>query len=179
MANFLVRWTRSLEEAAGLDGPVALLQDPVESAFGRGARGQVLRGEWLGHALHPLLTDLVIGTWTSAHVLDLVGGDQARGAARTLVGAGLLAAAPTAWTGWAEWSRSGLREQRVGVVHAVANGLAIGTYAASWLARRRGDHAAGVRLGLAGATLSGAAAYLGGHLATARKVGSRHPAFEG
>ncbi|MDP8927642.1 MAG: hypothetical protein M3O70_03450, partial [Actinomycetota bacterium] len=30
----------------------------------------VLRGRWLGHPLHPVLTDVPIGLWTSAVVLD-------------------------------------------------------------------------------------------------------------
>ena len=99
-------------------------------------------------------------------------------AARTLVGVGLvLAFAPTAWTGWAEWSDAGHREKRVGVVHAVVNGLSAGVFAASWVARRQGKDAAGQPLSLVGLSISGAAAYLGGHLAAARKVSSHHPAF--
>lgn len=166
-----------LEEARSLDAAVAAVAPVVGAAFATGWRGRLLRGDWLGHALHPLLTDVVIGTWTSASVLDAVGGEDARGAARTLVGVGLAAVGPTAWTGWAEWSDTGPREQRVGLVHAVTNGAAIGLYAASWLARRRGRHASGAVLALAGAGAMGTAAYLGGHLSTAREVGSRHPAF--
>ena len=67
---------------------------------------------------------------------------------------------------------------RSGLVHAVTNGPAISLYAASYLARRQGRHGRGVGLGLAGAAVSGVGAYLGGHLAQARKVGSRHPAFD-
>lgn len=173
----LVRWTRQLEETTALDGVSRLLAPPVRAAFGTGPRGEALRGEWLGHALHPILTDLVIGTWTSATILDLVGGRDSRTAARRLVAAGLLAAGPTAWTGWAEWSVAGTREQRVGVVHAASNAVSIGAYAASWNARRRGRHVRGAGLALAGAAVSGVGAYLGGHLAIARKVGSRHEAF--
>ena len=173
----LVRWTLRLEAATALDRPVRALAPAVRAAFGSGARGSVLRGDWLGHALHPLLTDLVIGSWTSATVLDLFGGRDADAAAQRLIGTGLLAAGPTAWTGWAEWSEVGERDQRVGLVHAVANGLAIGTYSASWIARRQGRHRTGAGLALAGAAVSGVGAYLGGHLAAARKVGSRHPAY--
>jgi hypothetical protein len=50
-------------------------------------------------------------------------------------------------------------------------------YAASWVARRRGRHGTGARLALLGAAVSGAGAYLGGHLAAARKVGSHHPGY--
>ena len=145
--------------------------------FGTGTRASVLRGEWLGHAVHPLLTDVVLGTWTSATLLDLFGGADSSAAAQRLVGTGLLAVGPTAWTGWAEWSAAGPRDKRVGLVHAVTNGVAIGVYAASWAARARGRHGAGARLALVGSAVSGVGGYLGGHLAAARKVGSRHPVF--
>ena len=174
----LVRWTLGLEEATALDGPVQALEPHVRAWFGTGTRGSVLRGDWLGHAVHPVLTDVVIGTWTSASVLDLFGGPDSTAAAQQLVGAGLLAVGPTAWTGWAEWSAAGPREKRVGLVHAVTNGLAIGIYTASWVARQRGRHDTGARLALAGAAVAGVAGYLGGHLAGARQVGSHHPAYD-
>ena len=173
----IVRWTLRLEETAALDRPVQAVEPSIQAVFGTEPRASVLRGEWLGHAVHPLLTDIVLGTWTSASLLDLVGGPDSSAAARRLIGAGLLAAGPTAWTGWAEWSAAGPREKRVGFVHAVTNAVAIGVYAASWSARRRGRHGTGVSLALAGAAVSGVGGYLGGHLAAARKVGSHHPAF--
>src|SRR5439155_22637987 len=33
----------------------------------------ILSGTWLGHPLHPVLTDVPIGAWSSAFVLDLLG----------------------------------------------------------------------------------------------------------
>lgn len=174
----IVRWTLRLEGATVLDRPVKALEPVVESLLAGGERGSVLRGEWLGHAVHPILTDVTLGTWTSASVLDLIGGDDSSSAAQRLIGTGLLAAGPTAWTGWAEWSRAGSRDKRVGLVHALTNGAAIGLYAASWTARRRGRHGTGVRLALAGMAATGLGAYLGGHLAAARKVASHHPAYD-
>lgn len=173
----IVRWTKRLEESTALDGPVQRLEPTISFVFGTGRRASVLRGEWLGHAVHPILTDLVIGTWTSASLLDVLGGRASEDAARKLVGVGLLAVGPTAWSGWAEWSAAEPRGKRVGLVHAATNVVAIGVYAASWRARKQGQHSVGARLALAGATVSGLAAYLGGHLAVARDVGSRHPAF--
>jgi len=85
----------------------------------------------MGHALHPSLTDLPLGMWTAASVLDLFAGDESRPAARRLVGVGLLAAGPTALTGWAEWSRTGPRAQRVGLAHAGLNVAAVALDAAS------------------------------------------------
>jgi hypothetical protein len=174
----VVRWTLRLESATALDRPVQALEPRIQAWFGTGRRGSVLRGEWLGHAVHPMLTDVVLGTWTSATLLDLLGGRDASASARKLIGVGLLAVGPTAWTGWAEWSAAGSREKRVGLVHAVTNGVAISAYAASWVARRRGRHGTGQRLALTGAAVSGVGAYLGGHLVEARKVASRDPAYD-
>lgn len=173
-----VRWTLRLEDTTSLDGPVQAIEPEITKLFGTGLRGAALRGEWLGHALHPLLTDVTMGSWTSATVLDLVGGAGTQKAAQRLVATGLLTAGPTAWTGWAEWSATGPREKRVGLVHAASNGVAVGAYAASWIARRQGHHRLGAVLALGGAGASGVGAYLGGHLATARDVGSHHPAFD-
>ena len=174
----VVRWTERLEQTEALDGPVQAIEPTITSVFGSGTTGWVLRGEWLGHALHPLLTDITMGSWTSATVLDLVGGPASAPAAQRLVGLGLLTAAPTAWSGWAEWSETGTRDKRVGLVHAAGNALAATAYAASWIARRSGNHRLGAVLAIGGAGASGAAAYLGGHLAVARGVGSKHPAFD-
>lgn len=173
----VVRWTKRLEEAGELDGAVHKLEPLVTSIFATGTRGAVLRGDWLGHALHPSLTDAVLGSWASASVLDVLGRGKWSEPAQTLVGLGVIGWFPTAWSGWAEWTQAGPREKRVGLVHVLGNATALGAYAASWFARRRGDHGRGVRLALLGAAVSSAAGYLGGHLASARKVGSHHPAF--
>lgn len=174
----LVRATMRLEDTAALDGPVRALEPHIDAAFGTGFRGSLLRGDWLGHAIHPMLTGLVLGSWTSAGVLDLLGGPESRSSAQRLVGTGLLAVGPTAWTGWAEWSGAGVRDKRVGLVHAATNGVAVGLYAASWISRKRGRHESGARLAIAGSAVSGLGAYLGGHLAAARGMGSHHPAYD-
>lgn len=173
----IVRWTLKLEETAALDGMVEAVEPTIRRVFGSGRRAAALRGEWLGHAVHPLLTDFVLGSWTSATVLDLFAGPESSAAARRLVGVGLVAVGPTAWTGWAEWSKAGRRDKRVGLVHAVTNGLAIGLYAASWSARRRGRHGWGTRLALGGGAALGLGGYLGSHLAVGRKLGSRDSAY--
>ncbi|MGN6578108.1 MAG: DUF2231 domain-containing protein [Nocardioides sp.] len=174
----IVRATKRLEDAGALDGPVRAVEPWIRSWFGSGTRGALLRGDWLGHALHPVLTDAAVGTWVSATLLDVLGGEEMAPAAQRLIGLGLLSAGPTAWTGWAEWSAAGPRAKRVGLVHAVTNGVAIGAYAASWVARRRGRHGTGRRLALAGTSVAGVGAYLGGHLAVARKVGTYDPAYD-
>src|SRR4051794_13206682 len=62
-----------------------------------------LRGEQIGHAIHPLLTDVPIGAFLSATVLDLTASPRLRPAATVLVATGLVAVLPTALTGLAEW----------------------------------------------------------------------------
>jgi uncharacterized membrane protein len=153
--------------------------DPVAGALGRagaplssGRFGPVLRGEWLGHALHPLLTDLPMGCWLSAGLLDLVGGRSSRKAAQRLVGLGLLLVPPTAAAGMADWAPvTDPRSRRVGVVHAVGNTLVALVYFRSWRARRRGHHGRGRLLGFAAGLLAWGTGYLGGHLSFARGVG--------
>jgi uncharacterized membrane protein len=167
-----------LEGVTALD-PVVRAVSPFAAALvAEPVRRDLLRGAWLGHALHPILTDVPIGFWTSAVVLDLAGGRGARGSAQRLVALGVASAVPAAVTGWAEWSGTGQREQRVGVVHAASNVLALSLFTASWRARRAGRHVTGVALGLAASSALGVGGFLGGHLVAARKVSSRHPEFE-
>src|ERR1700737_429346 len=52
-----------------------------------------LHGTWLGHALHPVLTDIPIGFWTGSLLLDLVGAGKSAG---VLSAAGSAAAVATA-----------------------------------------------------------------------------------
>jgi uncharacterized membrane protein len=175
----IVEWTKGVEQSSGLDAVVAKVQPLADVLLADPRRAAALRGMWLGHAVHPLLTDLPLGAWTSAMVLDVVGGRGSRPAAQRLTGLGLLAAVPTAVTGWAEWAAvTGEREKRVGVVHAAANNAALLLYFASWRARRRDRHLTGVLLALLGSVGVGVGGYLGGHLTEARKVASRHPAYD-
>jgi uncharacterized membrane protein len=160
-----------LERAQVLDRAGDVLQ-PVAAKLGAGPAGDVLRGEWLGHALHPLLTDVPLGCWIGAGLLDVLGGRSGRRAARRLVGLGLLATPVTVASGladWAEVTEPGAR--RVGVVHALGNTVVAVLYAASWRARRREHHVVGVAAALAGGALAVGTGYLGGHLSFARSVG--------
>jgi uncharacterized membrane protein len=122
----------------------------------------VLRGEWLGHPLHPMLTDLPIGFWTSAWVLDFLPGH--RDAARTLVGLGVLSAVPTALAGAADVPTIDRRKDATATRHAVANATATALYALSWWQRRRGHHLRGVVIGQFAAAAATVGGYLGGSL---------------
>lgn len=176
--NPLVDATLRLERAEALDAVVGVTAPISRWLVADPTRERILHGRFLGHALHPVLTDVPTGAWMSATVLDLLGGEQSRPAARTLVGVGVLAALPTALTGLAELAVAGEKEKRVGVVHAGANILALTLSTTSWLARRSGAHRLGAILSLAAGGAVGIGGYLGGHLVVARHVGSRDGAFE-
>lgn len=81
---------------------------------------------------------------------------------------GVIAAVPTAISGWAQWSMKDQATKRVGIVHAAANAAATLVYLASWAARERGRHDLGIALARAGGVLLLASGLLGGHLRTGR-----------
>ncbi|WP_324652851.1 DUF2231 domain-containing protein [Georgenia sp. H159] len=167
------RIASAIEQDTRLDGLVDGLSGPAEQLVASPGLRDLLTGKQLGHALHPILTDLPIGLWASSWVLDVLPVAGSRRASQRLVGLGVLAAVPTAVTGWAEWARTDGRDvRRAGVVHAAANGAAAALLAGSWLARRSGHHGGGVLLGQLGMLAAGAGGFLGGHLAIGRKVGS-------
>ena len=160
-----------LEATDAIDRVAGPVHRKVTAILPSGPVKDVLHGVWLGHPLHPALTDLPIGFWTSAFVLDLAGGRKARTAADALVGIGVATALPTAVTGLADWSDLDQPERRSGIVHAAANVTATALYGLSFLARRRGHRVGGVALGLVGAAAATAGGFLGGHLAYRRAAG--------
>jgi nitrite reductase/ring-hydroxylating ferredoxin subunit/uncharacterized membrane protein len=172
--------TGRLEQAKALDPAVDAVSKVWAVTLPRGPVKDLLHGTWLGHQLHPVLVAGPIGLWVGATLLDLTAGRGSRRAAQRLVGAGLLAAVPTALSGAADWSELGVakRPKRVGLVHATANNVTMLVYAASWLARRRGDHSRGRSLALVGAGGLAVGGYLGGHLVSAQAVGVNRNADE-
>jgi nitrite reductase/ring-hydroxylating ferredoxin subunit/uncharacterized membrane protein len=177
LGEVVARSVEALGQDGRLDGAALPVGDAVRDALDRQPLKDVLSGTWLGHPLHPLLTDLPIGFWTSAFTLDLVGGRSTRRAATQLVGWGVVAAVPTALSGAADWGDTTGVSRRIGLVHAAANTTALACYAASLWSRVRGRHTRGVALGLLGATAATVGGYLGGHLLQTLGVGVDQTAF--
>lgn len=176
-ARPLVRAMLAVERATFLDTPARGLESLAQALLGSPTADAALRGTWLGHAVHPLLTDFPLGAWSSATLLDLFGGRRARPAATGLVAFGVAAAVPTAAAGLAEWRATAGPARRVGVGHAAVNTTALGLYGASLVARLHGHHHRAVLLALAGGVTATAGGYLGGHLSLVRKIGYSDPAF--
>jgi hypothetical protein len=154
-----------LERNRKLDTLVSALAGPA-NLVAKGPARRVLGGEWLGHPLHPALTDIPLGCWTASWFLDVLGGRSSRRASQRLIALGLLASLPTAASGLSDWST--IKEQptrRVGAVHAALNSGALVVYFLSWRPRRRGRHGRGVMLGMMGGGVASVSGYLGGDLA--------------
>lgn len=137
-----------------------------------------LSGTWLGHQLHPVLTDVTIGAWLSAAAVDVVAGDNGADSARRLTALGIVSAIPTAASGLSDWAETYGPDQRVGVAHALGNTAGLTLQIASYAARRRGRRILGATLSMTGLGVVAAAGYLAGHLVYARGVGVNHTAFE-
>ena len=163
-----------IENASPLDPVVKAVRRVVTTALKQQSLRDVLHGVWLGHPLHPLLTDIPMGTWTAAAILDVVPGTGP--ASATLIATGCAAAVPTAVTGWADWSQLHPPQQRVGLVHAAANGLALALYTSSLLARARGRSLTGKAMSYAGLGAMTLGGYLGGHLVFRQAAGANHTA---
>ena len=171
----------ALESVEALDGAALKLAGAVSNAVPVGVARDALSGTWLGHALHPPLTDVVIGSFISATLLDLLGGDDTGRARERLIEVGLLSAAPTVASGLSDWSMTVYGDRRtrpVGLAHASANLTASSFYAASLAARRRGAPGRARLLSLAGAAALSLGGLLGGHLSFTRGVGVNETAFD-
>jgi nitrite reductase/ring-hydroxylating ferredoxin subunit/uncharacterized membrane protein len=171
--------TGRLSEIEALDGLAEWAQKIVRTAVPQESRlKDVLSGTWLGHPAHPPLTDVVIGAWTGALVLDLFGDERSDGAARRLVGAGILAAVPTALTGLSDWAELRDGARRLGAVHALGNSTALVLNTLSWAVRGNGRRRTGVALSLLAFGAASASAWLGGHLAFGKGVGVDQTVFQ-
>jgi len=135
--------------------------------------GRLLHGS-PGHPLHPPLTDATIGMFVlatglaAAGAAGLVGEAAAKGAWLALAG-GLVVAAPTAVTGFADWLTIewGTPRWRTATLHLTAMSTAVALYgAAAWL-QWRGYRdgtvtAGGLSFALAGLVALTAGGWLGG-----------------
>jgi nitrite reductase/ring-hydroxylating ferredoxin subunit/uncharacterized membrane protein len=131
-------------------------------------------GRWVGHPLHPALSDLPIGLWAGVLVLDATDRDPAsrRGidAAGMLSAAGIVAACATALTGLDDWTVSNDQDRRVGLLHGLLNTAALGLQGASLGTRMAGHRGTARALGAASLAVTAAAGYLGGHLVFTKGV---------
>jgi nitrite reductase/ring-hydroxylating ferredoxin subunit/uncharacterized membrane protein len=142
------------------------------------ARGIVdlLHGTWLGHPLHAVLTDIVIGSWMLAGLFDLIaarkGSRGAEEAADTLTALGVASAVPTALAGLADFTTIPNRVMNTGAVHALVNTAGMLLNVISLLQRRNGRRDRGVFLSSTALGLLTFSAWLGGEMVFRFEVGT-------
>jgi nitrite reductase/ring-hydroxylating ferredoxin subunit/uncharacterized membrane protein len=137
-----------------------------------------LHGTWLGHPLHPVLTDVTIGSWVLGGAFDLVGaltGSRfARRTGDTLARIGTAAAVPTALAGVADYSTIPQPAAATGTLHGMLNAAGLGLYLLSLRDRRNGRRARGLLFSSIALGVATVSAWLGGHLVYKHKVGVDH-----
>lgn len=144
-----------------------------------------LNGTWLGHPLHPMLTDVPITAWILTAIFDIIWLIShttwaADGAFVTII-VGLLAALAAAVTGLTDWSDTYGAERRVGLNHALFNVLAVVLYLVSFILRLLGgpgDSVLAAILGFIGLVSVAYAGYLGGEMVFVKGTGVNHTAWE-
>ena len=153
-----------------LDKASDAVQPKVEELVDEGGplARYILDGVWFEVPLHPVLTDVPIGSWTAALVfdgLDLVSGKTAmRNAADASLAFGVAGGFLAAAVGLSDWRYTSGGSRRMGMAHAILNSAGLALNTASLLLRATGRRNAGRLAFLAGYSLNGMGAHLGGEL---------------
>jgi len=168
-----------LAELAWLDkvaGNMRKVYDPVLGEKGPVGLKDALNGTWLGHPLHPAMTDVPIGCWTSSLILDIAGVEKG---ADILLKAGTISALGTAATGAAQWQDlNDEAPKRLGALHATLNVTATGLYGISWVLRSNGSRPAGIAFSTTAYAIASLSALIGGDLSYRLGIGVNRVAFE-
>jgi nitrite reductase/ring-hydroxylating ferredoxin subunit/uncharacterized membrane protein len=181
------RAIQAIEHQDWLEPLADRLQSTLSNAFAAaGPAGQeianALHGRWLGHPLHPVLTDIPIGSWTAAAVLDAleqVTGNRALGrGADAAIGLGIIGALGAAITGLTDWRHTDGRARRLGLAHGLLNTGALALYTTSMILRQFQARRAGRGVAALGYVVANTAAYLGGHLVFGEQIGVDHTAAQ-
>jgi len=179
--------SRFIDRQRWLD-PLADVLQKVTTAVYRGRLGRSVKslfnGTWLGHPLHPVLTDIPLGAWTLAIIFDLIylfgqRSPMARSGAEILIAVGIVAALGAAVTGYTDWGDTVDRERRIGLSHGLLNLIATLLYVISLVLRLTSPgQGIGIVLSWIGYALLITAAYLGGELVFNIGTGVNHHAWQ-
>jgi nitrite reductase/ring-hydroxylating ferredoxin subunit/uncharacterized membrane protein len=156
----------------------------VKQRGGKNARMamDVAHGVWLGHPLHPALTDVPVGAWTAAAMFDAIDvvapNKTTRQCADAAIGIGALAALPAAWSGLADWQYTVGHMRRLGAVHGLLNVSSLSLYLVSLPLRRGKTRPVGVGMSLLGYGIAALSAFLGGELVFGHGLGVDRTAME-
>jgi nitrite reductase/ring-hydroxylating ferredoxin subunit/uncharacterized membrane protein len=153
------------------DPVAARIQPLIRRAVSAPPIRNFLDGVWLGAPLHPALTDVPVGAWTTALLLDggsVLSGDEALAAAADrALAVGTIAAVPAAVTGLNDMRDLMGQSRRIAMVHALVNVVGLSLSTASLAYRHAGRRGLARGLSGLGFLTSSTAAHLGGKLSFA------------
>lgn len=139
-----------------------------------------LHGIWLGHPLHPILTDIPLGAYTATAVMDVIelcGNKNYKSGADISLTIGLTGAAGAAVTGITDWTGTTGQNRRIGMMHATLNvGATLLNTLSFILRKRKSSRKLGIGISLTAYGITALAAYLGGHLVYDQQMGVDHTA---
>jgi nitrite reductase/ring-hydroxylating ferredoxin subunit len=155
---------------AGLSEWIARLANGIYRILGRPGKllQDLLNGSWLGHSLHPLLTDVVVGGATSATLLLVLGWFGVSGlevAIGWALGLTCLAALGAIAAGLTDFKDTNEGDERnVAGLHALINLVATAGLVIAFFARLTGADALTAIALVAGYLVLTVGAFIGGHL---------------
>lgn len=156
----------------GLSNGIASATDAVYRVLGSPGKllQDLLNGAWLGHSLHAVLVDVVIGAATAALLLDvlrvLFGVDGLETAATWVVGLALISAIGAILSGLTDYKDTAPNsaERDVAGLHGLINIVATVAFAISLFQRLGGSHDGGFWVLLIGYLIVSVGGYIGGHV---------------
>jgi nitrite reductase/ring-hydroxylating ferredoxin subunit/uncharacterized membrane protein len=156
----------------GLSNGIASATDAVYRVLGRPGKllQDLLNGSWLGHSLHAVLVDVVIGAATAVLLLDVLrtffGVDRLEVAATWVLGLATLSALGAILSGLTDYKdtapNSSVRD--VAGTHGLINIVATIAFAISLLQRLGDSHDAAFWMLLIGYLIVSLGGYIGGHV---------------
>ena len=178
----LERWARPWSRL--WDG-TAKLMDAIYGALGRPGKllQDFLNGSWLGHSLHPVIVDVVIGGATAAvllQVLSWLGVGELRVALLWVLGLTWVSALSAIVTGLTDFKDTATGDERHvvglhGLINIVATSILVGSFLALL---GEADALAGWLL-LVGYLVIGVGGFIGGHVVFKYGYMVNHNAFAG
>lgn len=139
-----------------------------------------LHGTWLGHPLHPVLTDVPIGAWSAAAILDsmeLAGNKALKPGADAVIAIGIAGALGAAVTGLTDWTGTTKKKRKLGLMHGLLNVAATGLYVTSLIMRQKKEsRKAAIIYSMVGYGIVSISSYLGGNLVFSQQIGVDHTA---
>jgi nitrite reductase/ring-hydroxylating ferredoxin subunit len=170
----------------GLSGFGDGLAKVVNGAYGAlGAPGKLLQdflnGSWLGHSLHAVLTDVVVGGYTMLIVLDLLGlvlRVDVEPAGIIILGLSTLAGLSAGVSGLTDYKDTATGDERnVAVMHGTINLIAIVVYIVAFVMRLGGSLDGSRFVAILAYLIISVGAYIGGHVVFKYGYMVNHNAF--